>query len=90
LSQSVHTKLRLSYLGNVRLDRHGAVALLRELNDLNIVHPSFVAVEKRKHGGFVIVIKGDCDIRALKEFVAEKNLAIETDKVKDTITIFEP
>ena len=77
-------------MGNVQLDRHEAVALLKELNDLNIVHPSFVAIEKRKHGSFVIVIKGDCDIRALKELVAEKNLAIETDKGKDTVTIFEP
>jgi len=72
------------------LDRHEAVAILNELNGLNICQPFFVAIGKSKQGSFVLVIKGDFDIRALKEFVAEKNLAIETDKGKDTITIFEP
>jgi len=71
------------------LDRPEALELLKELNNLNICQPSFVAIEKNKHRGFIIVIKGDCDIQALKEVVAEKNLAIETDKGKDMITIFE-
>jgi hypothetical protein len=72
------------------LDRHEAIALLKELSELNIIQPSFVAIEERKHSSFVIIIKNGCDIRALKELVAEKNLAIETDKGKGTITIFEP
>jgi len=77
-------------MGNVHLDRQEAIALLKELTDLKIIQPSFVAIEKNKQSGFVVIIKGDCDIQALKELVAERNLAIETEKGKDTITIFEP
>ena len=86
----LYTKSADRLFGGAHLDRHEAVALLKELNGLNIIQPSFVTIEKSKQGGFVIVIKGEYDIRALKELVAEKNLAIETNKGKDTITIYEP
>ncbi len=62
------------------MDRTDAVALLREITDKRLVEPSFISIEKNKHGTYNLIIKGESDIKELKELVAGKNLVIEEDK----------
>jgi len=70
------------------LERKEAIALLRELVDRNLAQPSIVSIDKNERGGFNLVIKDDCQM--IKQFIAEKKLAIKEDKEKGFCIIFKP
>ena len=54
------------------LERKEATALLMELVKLNLALPSLVSLKNNKRGKFDLVLKGDCDLIALKHFIAKK------------------
>ena len=70
------------------MERKEAIALLRELVDRNLAQPSIVSIDKNERGGFNLVIKDDCQM--IKQFIAEKKLAIKEDKEKGFCIIFKP
>ena len=71
------------------MDRAEAVALLKQLVALNLALPTYVTLDE-KNGVFTIVLKGECNIQAMNDFVAEKNLSIKMDKSNCTYTIYKP
>jgi hypothetical protein len=54
------------------LERHQAVALLKEIFALELTQPTGVYVRK-SNGEFELVLQADCS-QALQKFVAEKGL----------------
>ena len=74
----------------VHLERSEAAALLKELIVLNLALPSLVDLKPNKHGKFALILKGDCDIQALRQFMAERKLAIEENKEKGYCIISKP
>ena len=76
---------------DVPLDRAEAVALLKELIALNMALPSYVTLnENKQNETFTLVLKGECDVKAMNKFIAGKNLAVKEDKEKGTCTIYKP
>jgi hypothetical protein len=73
--------------GDVRLERHEAAVLLKELIDLNIVQPSSVSLNQNKHRKFNLTLYGSCNTSALKQFAAEKGLRVEENTQKGSCTI---
>jgi hypothetical protein len=71
------------------LERKEAVALLKELVSLSLVEASFVVVKENKPGKFGLILKTDCNAPGLKQFIAERDLAIEDDKQKDYCIIYK-
>jgi hypothetical protein len=74
----------------VPMERHEAVAVLKEIINGNLGMPSIVALERNKHGKFDLKLKGDCDIQGLREFVAGRNLALKEDEEKGYCSIIKP
>ena len=69
------------------MERKEAVALLREVIGNNLAQPTIVSIEKNQNGSFNLVMKDDCNNRALRRFVAQKNLIAEVDKKKGYFVI---
>ena len=61
------------------LERKEAIAVLKELLNLNLIEPSLVALNKIQ-GGFNLMFKADCNLPELKEFMVTKNLMINEEK----------
>ena len=72
------------------MDRAEAVALLRELINLNLAQPSFVSIEKDGNGKFCLRMKTDGDLMGIRVFLADKNLILYEDQKKGTCTIGTP
>jgi hypothetical protein len=72
------------------LERSEAVALLKGLIVLNLALPSYVDLEPNKHGKFDLILKGDCDTQALRQFTAERKLNMEENKEKGYCIITKP
>jgi hypothetical protein len=72
------------------LERSEAVTLCKELIVLNLAVPYLVDLEPNKHGKFDLILKGDYDIQALRQFIAERKLAMEEDKEKGHCIISKP
>jgi hypothetical protein len=64
------------------LDRKEAVALLKQLAALKLIQPFLVALKENRHGKFDLIVKGDCDIQGLRDFVSERNLMLKEDVKK--------
>lgn len=64
--------------------------MLKELVDDDLAQPSFVAFNENRQGEFSLVIKGECDLAALTDFVAEKGLVLEEDNEKGYYIIHKP
>ena len=62
------------------MQRREATALLKELISDGLVVPSLVALKESKPGKFDLLLNGDCDIKALTKFLAEKNLIVREDE----------
>jgi hypothetical protein len=56
----------------VQLERHQAIALLKEIITLDLVQPTAVYV-REDCGKYELVLKADCD-KPLQNFIAEKGL----------------
>ncbi|HMK94746.1 MAG TPA: hypothetical protein VK536_05015 [Candidatus Limnocylindrales bacterium] len=69
------------------MERKEAVALLREVIGNNLAQPKIVSLEKNQSGRFNLVMNDECNNRALKRFVAQKNLIAELDKKKGYLVI---
>jgi hypothetical protein len=54
--------------------------LLKELTEREIVQPSLVSIEKNIQGTVNLILKIDCGIDPLNQFVAEKSLSIKEEK----------
>ena len=67
-------------VGVQKLERKEAVSLLRHLIEQQIIQTSLVSIEKNKGGGFELFLKVDCELLRLKQFLAEKNLAIREER----------
>ncbi len=61
------------------MQRHEAVAILKEIINCNLAMPSIVALEKNKRGTFNLIMKADCDAKSIRQFTDEKNLTVELD-----------
>lgn len=72
------------------MERSEAVALLKELLVLNLALPSLVDLEPNKHGKFALILKGDYDTQALRQFIAERKLEMEENKEKGYCIISKP
>jgi hypothetical protein len=72
------------------LDRHEAVALIKELIGLNLVQPHFISLRENSHAKYDLVVVGNCSSLVLKNFLAQKNLAIKDDSNKGFCVIFKP
>jgi len=72
------------------LDRADAIALLKELVSLHLVQPSLIMVKKNADGSSSLVIKVNGNIQSVRQFVAEKNLAMEENQKTGYFIIFEP
>ncbi len=59
-----------------KLDRQYAIAILRELLSLDLIHPSWVALNNTE-GKFSLMLKADCSLLELKKFLQAKNLLIK-------------
>ena len=64
------------------MERKGAVALLKELMQDQLVYPTLVSLEQNKVGQFDIMMRVMGDTQALKQFVGEKNLMLEENPEK--------
>ena len=76
--------------GYVQLDRREAVALLRQLIDNSLAQPSIVSIERNKRGTFNLIIKGDCNLQAIKQFISERKLVLEENNDTGYCTIYSP
>ena len=72
------------------MERHEAVELLKQLIAQHLVVPSLVALEKNKHGKFDLILKGDCDTQALKEFLSQRYLIVKENNEKGYCVISKP
>ena len=61
------------------MERKEAIAMLKELLNLDLIEPYLVALNKIQ-GGFNLMFKADCNLPELKEFMATKNLVIYEEK----------
>ena len=72
------------------MKREEAVALLKELIMLNLAMPSVVDLERNNHGRFDLIINADCNLPALRQFIAEKKFVLVEDKQKGYCVISKP
>ncbi len=72
------------------MNRDEAVTILKELIALNLVHPSFVSLEKNNLGIFSLTVKADCNLTEIRAFLADKDLILYKDEAKGTCTIYKP
>ena len=72
------------------MERHEAVAVLKEIISGKLGVPSVVVLERNKRGKFDLILKGECNPEAMKRFVAERNLGFKEDKEKGYCAIFKP
>ena len=72
------------------MERKQAIGLLKEIVAQNLVRPSLVALTVNKHNKFDLMLKGDCDVQELREFVGEKALAVKEDEEKGFCIIYKP
>jgi hypothetical protein len=70
------------------LERHQAVALLKEIITHDLAQPTAVYVRENK-GKFELVMKDDCD-PALQNFIAERGLKWRVNKEMGVCIIFKP
>jgi len=57
---------------------------------LNIVHHLLVSLKEKKRGDFDLVLNLDCEIEALRLFVADKKLVMEENVEKCACTVSKP
>lgn len=72
------------------LERPEAVAVLKEIIHDHIVMPHGIFLKQNRRGKFDLVLKGDCDTLALRQFAAERNLALIEDAGKGFCAISKP
>jgi hypothetical protein len=69
------------------VNREESVALLKELGVNQLVSPTVVSIERRLSDTYLLKIKGDNDLQAMKIFLNNK---FSVEKNKDYIVISEP
>lgn len=69
------------------MNREESVALLKELGVNQLVSPTVVSIERRLSDTYLLKIKGDNDLQAMKIFLNNK---FSVEKNKDYIVISEP
>ncbi len=62
------------------MERHEALALLRELVENKVSQPSFVSIRENQNGKFNLILKDDYSSEELKQLAAQKNLLVEVDE----------
>ena len=67
----MHHSNPLNFKGNVHLERHQAIALLREIAGLNLAELAAVYVTETKAGRFELILKEDCT-PDLQKFIEQK------------------
>jgi hypothetical protein len=72
------------------LERNQAVILLKEMISSGLAVPSIVTLEKTINGKYALVLKDEFESQAIKQFVAERHLAIKMDTQKGWCTIYRP
>lgn len=72
------------------MERHEAVAILKEIIHDHLGMPSIVLLERNKRGKFDLLFKAECNTPELKQFVAERNLALKEHELKGFCAIFKP
>jgi len=72
------------------VERKEATALLKEIVGNSLCLPNFVDLKENKHGKFDLVLKGDCDTKALMQFAEEKNLTAKKETGKGYWLIIKP
>jgi hypothetical protein len=88
--KSVKFYNNVNFIWGTYLDRIEAVALLKELAELNLVIPSIVSIDKNKEGNFNLTIKTNSNLLGIRAFLADKNLILYEDTEKGTCTIYTP
>jgi len=77
-------------LGGHTLERKEATATLKELLGNGFCLPSLVSLKENTRGKFDLILKGDCDSQALKQFIERKNLMVKEDAKKGYWIISSP
>ncbi len=72
---------------NVHLDRKEAVALLKELSELKLIH-SFVLVQQKPSESYKLQIKGEYETEKIKLFLDGKGFSVEEND--DCLIISKP
>jgi len=72
------------------LERHEAVALLKELVGLHLAPLSVISIQRNSRGRFDLIVKTDCGTPEFIQFIAERNLAVQADKENGYCTISKP
>ena len=72
----------------VHLERHQAVALLKEIATLDLAQPTAVYI-RENNGKFELVMKDDCR-PLLQNFIAEKGLKWRVNKEMGVYIIYKP
>jgi hypothetical protein len=70
------------------LQRRESTALIKELVGDGLVIPSLVVLKENNRGKFDLVLRGDCDLPAIRQFISEKNLLLDEDKEQGFFTIY--
>lgn len=72
------------------MERHEAIAVLKELICANLIQPTMVYLKQTKIGHYEIIIKGECDPVEVKQFITKKNLTMLVDEEKGICRIHKP
>ena len=70
------------------MKRVEAVALLKELAAVDLIHPTLVQIEQRKPDSFELRIKGFYDLELITAFVKKFDLLAKEDTTKGYLSIF--
>jgi hypothetical protein len=87
-AKSLYTKSTAKKLGDVRLERHKVISLLKEIITDDLAQPTAVYVRETK-GKFELIMKDDCTA-PLQNFIAEKGLKLRVRKDMGVCIIFKP
>jgi len=72
------------------LERKEALSILREMLDYCLSSTKFVSLIVNRREGFGLMIKSSYDKKALREFIAKRNLKLKIDFKKGLLFISKP